>query len=78
MQSAKRPGRAPDATFVVGPLGIMEKVDEGAVALLGYPREILVGMHGAELIPADARPPTAVSLDRMRRHELMLRKRGPR
>ena len=64
----------PDATFVAGPLGIIEDVDDGGCRLLGYPREILVGIHGAELIPHDARPQTAVSLDRMRRGELSVQR----
>ena len=57
-------------TFVVGPLGTIEGVDEGACRLLGYTQDQLVGLHGSELIPPEARASTAVSLDRMRRDEL--------
>ena len=59
-------------TFVVGPLGTIEGVDEGACRLLGYTEDQLVGLHGSELIPPEARASTAVSLDRMRRDELAI------
>ena len=59
-------------TFVVGPLGTIEGVDEGACRLLGYTEDQLVGLHGSELIPSEARASTAVSLDRMRRDELAI------
>ena len=62
--------RAPIGTFVVGPLGTIEGVDDGACRLLGYTEAQLVGLHGSELIPAEARASTAVSLDRMRQDEL--------
>src|SRR5689334_17540144 len=62
--------RAPVGMFVVGPLGTIEGVDDGACRLLGYSEDQLVGLHGSELIPPEARAATAVSLDRMRRDEL--------
>jgi PAS domain S-box-containing protein len=74
LSAKKLRDQTPDATFVAGPLGIIEDVDEGGCRLLGYPREAIVGMHGAELIPHDARPRTAVTLDRMRRGELGVRR----
>jgi len=72
MSSVTFPGglRAPVGTFVVGPLGTIEGVDDGACRLLGYTEAELVGLHGSELIPPQARGSTAVSLDRMRRSEL--------
>jgi PAS domain S-box-containing protein len=74
--------RSFEATFVVGPLGIIEEVDDGACRLLGYSKSELVGMHGSQLVSAERRPLTAVSIDRMRRGEiaagegLLLRKDG--
>ena len=60
----------PVGTFVIGPLGTIERVDDGACRLVGYPEGELVGLHGSELIPPEARAMTAVTLDRMRRDEL--------
>jgi|SRR6185503_5328214 PAS domain S-box-containing protein len=60
-------------TFVIGPRGIIEDVDEAACELLGYSRDDLLGLHGSELIPPEIRPSTAASLDRMRRGELSVR-----
>ena len=68
VESAGR--RAPVGTFVIGPLGTIEGVDDGACRLLGYSEAELVGLHGSELIPPEARSSTAVTLDRMRRDEL--------
>jgi len=62
--------RGPVGTFVVGPLGTIEGVDDGACRLLGYSEAELVGLHGSELIPPEARAMTAVTLDRMRHDEL--------
>jgi PAS domain S-box-containing protein len=71
MRSVESAGRrAPVGTFVVGPLGTIEGVDDGACRLVGYTAEQLVGLHGSELIPPDARASTAVTLDRMRHDEL--------
>ena len=61
-------------TFVIGPRGIIEDVNEVACRLLGYPRDDLLGLHGSELIPPEIRPSTAASLDRMRRGELSIRR----
>ena len=55
---------------VVGRRGIIEDVDAGGCALLGYAREDVIGLHGSELIPVEARPATAASLDRMRLGEI--------
>ena len=60
-------------TFVIGPLGVVEDVDEAACQLVGYSRDDLLGLHGSELIPPENRPATAASLDRMRRGELSFR-----
>jgi PAS domain S-box-containing protein len=60
----------PVGTFVIGPLGTIEGADDGACRLVGYTEGELVGLHGSELIPTEARASTAVSLDRMRRDEL--------
>ena len=64
---------ASDGCFVVGRRGIIEDVDAAACALLGYVREEVVGLHGSELVPCDARPATAASLDRMRIGEITRR-----
>ena len=64
----------PDAgTFVIGPRGIIEDVDEAGCDLVGYSRDDLIGLHGSELIPPEIRPSTAASLDRMRRGEISVR-----
>ena len=71
MPSVESSGRrTPVGTFVVGPLGTIEGVDDGACRLLGYTEDQLVGLHGSELIPREARTSTAVTLDRMRRDEV--------
>jgi len=54
----------------VGRFGIIDDVDDAACALLGYAKAELIGLHGSELIAPEARPATAVSIDRMRRGEL--------
>jgi PAS domain S-box-containing protein len=59
-----------DGRVVVGRRGIIEDVDAGGCALLGYAREDVIGLHGSELIPVEARPATAASLDRMRLGEI--------
>jgi PAS domain S-box-containing protein len=56
-----------DATFVIGPRGGIEHVNEDACSLLGYSRSELLELHGSELILPEERPKVAVSLDRMRR-----------
>jgi PAS domain S-box-containing protein len=61
------PGSGADAIFVVGRLGRIEDVDEGACTLLGYSRDELLALHGAELILPEDRPAVATTLDRMRR-----------
>jgi PAS domain S-box-containing protein len=58
--------RTEEATIIVGPLDIIEHADAAACALLGYREDEIVGTHGADLIPPERRPATAVSLDRMR------------
>jgi len=63
----------PDGCFVIGRRGIIEDADAAACALLGYAREDIVGLHGSELVPSDARPATAASLDRMRIGEITQR-----
>ena len=57
------------ATFVIGRLGQIEEVDDAACTLLGYRYPELVQLHGADVIPPDARPMTAATIDRMRRGE---------
>jgi PAS domain S-box-containing protein len=64
------PVRRIEANLVISPLGMVEDVDAAACALLGYERDELLGLHGSELIPRDARPATAAAVDRMRRGEL--------
>jgi PAS domain S-box-containing protein len=54
------------ATFVVNHWGRFEDVDDEACTLLGYTREELLALHGAELVLESDRPTVAVSLDRMR------------
>ena len=66
--------RGPIGTFIVGPLGTIEGADDAACRLLGYTEAELVGLHGSELIPPEARASTAVSLDRMRHEELAVNK----
>jgi PAS domain S-box-containing protein len=51
--------------------GIVEDVSEPACTLLGYSRTELVGLHGSELIPREAQPATAATVDRMRRGEVV-------
>jgi PAS domain S-box-containing protein len=63
----------PEAVLVVSPLGTIEAADDGACRFFGYGREELIGMHGSFLVPSDWQPVTAVSLDRMRRGELVER-----
>ncbi len=53
--------------------GIVEEASETVCAWLGYSRREIVGLHGSELIPRDAQPATAASIDRMRRGELSRR-----
>jgi PAS domain S-box-containing protein len=62
-----------EATFVIGEHGVLEDVDAAAVALLGYTRDELVGQHGSMLVPRDAQPATAASIDRMARGEVTYR-----
>jgi len=65
-----------DATIVVNRLGTVEEVDEGACTLLGYSKGELVGLHGSELIPTEAQPATAASIDRIRLGELPAAQQG--
>ena len=62
-----------DGWVVVGRRGLIEDIDAAGCALLGYAREELIGLHGSELIPDEARPATATTLDRMRLGELTRR-----
>src|SRR5262245_16068802 len=62
-----------EATFVIGAQGRIEDVDDAACALLGYARDQLRGLHGSEIVPLEAHPSTAVSLDRMRGGEIWFR-----
>jgi PAS domain S-box-containing protein len=62
-----------EAVFVIGEHGILDEVDPAAATLLGYTREELVGQHGSMLVPREAQPATAASLDRMARGELASR-----
>ena len=65
--------RSLEARFVVGPYGVIEEVNAAALALVGYTEEELVGAHGSLLVPREAQPATAVSVDRMRRGEITTR-----
>ena len=65
-----------EATVIVNRLGTVEDVDDAACALLGYSREELLGLHGSDLIPADAQPATAVAIDRMLLGEIPLQRHG--
>src|SRR5262249_40577731 len=58
---------------VVSPNGVIEDVDDAVCDLLGYGRDEGLGLHGADLLPPDARPRTAGALDRMRRGEVTRR-----
>lgn len=60
----------PAGTVIVSRFSVIEDADEGACALLGYSKTELVGLHGSELVPPEARPSTAVSIDRMRHGEI--------
>jgi PAS domain S-box-containing protein len=55
---------------IVNTQNVIEDIDSAACTLLGYSKQEIIGMHGSELVPLDAHPATAVSLDRMRRGEL--------
>ncbi len=57
-------------TVIVSRFGIIEDADDDACALLGYSKTELVGLHGSELVPPEARPSTAVAIDRMRRGDI--------
>jgi PAS domain S-box-containing protein len=72
-QRPKRPALPPDGRFIIGRRGVIEDVDAAGCALLGYARDDVVGLHGSELVPFDARPATAASLDRMRLGEIARR-----
>jgi len=54
------------ATFVINHRGRFDSVDDDACALLGYSRQELLALHGADLVLEAERPAVAVSLDRMR------------
>lgn len=70
-QRPKRPLLPSDGRFIIGRLGVIEDVDAAGCALFGYARDDVVGLHGSELVPFDARPATAASLDRMRLGEIV-------
>jgi PAS domain S-box-containing protein len=59
-----------EARFVIGPYGIIEGADDAATELLGYATDEILGQHGSLLVPRNAQPATAVTIDRMRRGEL--------
>jgi PAS domain S-box-containing protein len=61
---------AQEGTIVVGALDTIEDVDDAGCALLGYSKDELVGLHGADLIPEEHRPAVAVALDRIRQGAL--------
>ena len=63
----------PDGRFVIGPGSVILDVDEAGCALLGYSRDELIGVHGSEIVPREAHPATAASVDRMRRGEIVRR-----
>ena len=71
-----------EAVFIVTYRGRFESVNDSACALLGYERETLLELHGAELILPEDRSRVSVSLDLMRVGELterpgkMMRKDG--
>ena len=54
------------ATFIIGPLSLIEEADEAACALLGYSRSELVGLHGSELVQREDRAAVAATIDQMR------------
>ena len=56
----------PEGTLIIGPLSMIEDVDDAGCALLGYSKDELVGLHGSELIPPENRPAVAATLDRIR------------
>ena len=62
-----------DARFVIGRMGGIEDVDDGACALLGYTRAEILELHGADLVLPEERPAVAVSLDQMRHDTLRWR-----
>lgn len=66
-------GTRSEGVFIIGPRGIIEDVDDAGCTLLGYARSELVGLHGSEVVPPEARPATAASIDRMRRAEIARR-----
>jgi PAS domain S-box-containing protein len=57
---------AAEGTFVIGPFGRIEDVNDGACALLGYTRSELLALHGADLILPEERPAVAVAVNEMR------------
>lgn len=72
-----------EGTLVIGPLDTIEDADDAACALLGYSKDALLGLHGADLIPQERRPAVAVTLDRIRQGDfafvaqgLVIRKGG--
>lgn len=67
------PSKGVAGIVVVSASGRIEDVDDEVCDLLGYAHAEIVGMHGADLIPPEARTRTAVSIDRMRRGEVARR-----
>jgi PAS domain S-box-containing protein len=55
-----------EATFVVGPFGQFEDVDDGACSLLGYTRSELLALHGSDVVLPQERPIVAASVNEMR------------
>jgi PAS domain S-box-containing protein len=62
-----------EGTVVVSPFSIIEGVDAAVCQLLGYAASDLIGQHGSMLVPREAQPSTAASIDRMRRGEIDVR-----
>jgi PAS domain S-box-containing protein len=60
----------PEGTLIISPLGTIEDADDAVCALLGYSKDVLLGLHGSDLIPQERRPAVAVALDRIRRGDL--------
>jgi len=61
-----------EGTLIIGPLGTIEDADDTVCALLGYSKDVLLSLHGSDLIPPEHRPAVAVALDRMRQDDVAL------
>ena len=58
--------RPPEGTLIIGRFDTIEDADDAVCALLGYSKDVLMNLHGSDLIPPEHRPTVAVALDRMR------------